>query len=79
MLLAADAAGEERTLDAQELMLSLLGTAEPSTPRTWFRRLADGGTVVGDLAPRPWGAWDGQVMDRYGLHWLIGFEAATQQ
>jgi hypothetical protein len=23
---------------------------------------------------RPWGASDGQVIDRYGLHWLIGFE-----
>jgi hypothetical protein len=23
---------------------------------------------------RGWGASDGQVIDRYGLHWLIGFE-----
>ncbi|MBO0802346.1 MAG: hypothetical protein J2P25_04640, partial [Nocardiopsaceae bacterium] len=23
---------------------------------------------------RWWGASDGQVIDRYGLHWLIGFE-----
>ena len=27
-----------------------------------------------DLQIRPWGATDGQVIDRYGLHWLIGFE-----
>jgi PhnB protein len=26
------------------------------------------------LQVRPWGASDGQVIDRYGLHWLIGFE-----
>ena len=25
---------------------------------------------------RPWGASDGQVIDRNGLHWLIGFEGA---
>ncbi len=56
-------------------MLSLLGTAEPATLRRWFAGLAaDGGTVVDDLQERPWGASDGQVIDRYGLHWLIGFE-----
>jgi uncharacterized glyoxalase superfamily protein PhnB len=31
-------------------------------------------TFYGDLQTRPWGASDGQVIDRYGLHWLIGFE-----
>ena len=30
--------------------------------------------VVDDLQKRPWGASDGQVIDRYGRHWLIGFE-----
>jgi PhnB protein len=29
---------------------------------------------VDDLQKRPWGASDGQVIDRYGLPWLIGFE-----
>jgi len=26
-----------------------------------------------ELQTRPWGASDGQVIDRYGLHWLIGY------
>ncbi len=34
----------------------------------------DSGRVVDDLQTRPWGDSDGQVIDRYGLHWLIGFE-----
>ena len=55
-------------------MLALLGTAGPATLRTWFARLAEGGRVVDDLQTRPWGASDGQVIDRYGLRWLIGFE-----
>lgn len=55
-------------------MLALLGAAEPATLRTWFSRLSEGGRVVDDLQKRPWGASDGQVIDRYGLHWLIGFE-----
>lgn len=78
-LFGADTAGEERALQTQGLMLSLLGTADPSTLRSWFARLADGGTVVDDLTLRPWGAWDGQVIDRYGLHWLIGFEEASRE
>lgn len=73
-LYAADAAGDERPLHAEGLMLSLLGNADPATLRRWFARLADGGEVLDDLRKRPWGAFDGQVTDRYGLRWLIGFE-----
>ena len=46
----------------------------PRTLRTWFSRLSEGGRVVDELQKRPWGASDGQVIDRYGLPWLIGFE-----
>ena len=55
-------------------MMSLLGAADASTLKKWFTRLAEGGKVVDDLQVRPHGASDGQVIDRYGLHWLIGFE-----
>jgi PhnB protein len=73
-LYAADVAGDEPPLRCEGMMLSLLGTAAPSTLRAWFSRLADGGRVVDELQTRAWGASDGQVVDRYGLHWLIGFE-----
>jgi len=73
-IFAADAAGDEAPFRCEGIMLSLLGTADPSTLRTWFSRLSEGGRVVDDLQTRPWGASDGQVVDRYGLHWLIGFE-----
>lgn len=73
-LFAADASGDERPFRCEGMMLSLLGTAPPSTLRSWFSGLAEGGRVVDDLQARPWGAHDGQVIDRYGLHWLIGFE-----
>jgi PhnB protein len=74
-LSGADVAGHERPLRCEGLMLALLGTADPPTLRTWFSRLSEGGQVVADLQARPWGASDGQVIDRYGLHWLIGFES----
>lgn len=73
-LFASDVAGDEPAFRCEGMMLSLLGTAPASTLRTWFRSLAEGGRVVDDLQTRPWGASDGQVIDRHGLHWLIGFE-----
>ena len=73
-LFAADISGEEAPFRCEGMMLSLLGTADPSTLRNWFSALSEGGRVVDDLQKRPWGASDGQVIDRYGLHWLIGFE-----
>lgn len=77
-LSGADAAGSERPIRVEGLMFALLGTADPRTLRTWFSRLSDGGQVVSDLQKRPWGATDGQVIDRYGLRWLIGFEVDEQ-
>ena len=74
VLSGADVSGDERPVRSEGMMLALLGTAAPSTLRTWFSRLGEGGRVVDDLQKRPWGASDGQVIDRYGLHWLIGFE-----
>ncbi len=77
VLLGADASGDEPSVECRGLMLSLLGTADPTTLRAWFRALADGGQVVDDLQTRPWGDSDGQVIDRYGLHWLIGYQGAA--
>src|SRR4051794_9288685 len=65
-LFGADVAGGQPPLRCEGLMLSLLGTADPATLRTWFSSLADGGRVVDDLQARPWGASDGQVIDRHG-------------
>jgi PhnB protein len=73
-LFGADVAGAEPPLRCEGLMLSLLGASDPATLRSWFSQLAEGGRIVDDLQRRPWGASDGQVIDRYGLHWLLGFE-----
>jgi PhnB protein len=75
-LAGSDAAAGEKSVRLEGIMLSLLGTAEPAVLHEWFDRLAAGGTVVDPLAPKPWGASDGQVLDRHGLHWLIGYEPA---
>jgi PhnB protein len=74
VLFASDTVDGEPPLRCEGMMMSLLGTASPSTLRAWFRGLADGGRVVDELQRRPWGDSDGQVVDRYGLHWLVGFQ-----
>ncbi|OYV65853.1 MAG: VOC family protein [Actinobacteria bacterium 21-64-8] len=73
-LYGADVAGDESPVRCEGLLLSLLGTEEPRVLRKWFSMLCEGGCVLDDLQRRPWGASDGQVVDRYGLRWLIGFE-----
>jgi PhnB protein len=73
-LFGADAGPDESPLKSEGLMLSLLGAATPDVAHEWFARLADGGRVVSDLQARGWGASDGEVVDRYGLHWLLGYE-----
>lgn len=76
-LSGSDAAPGEVPVHIEGAMLSLLGTAEPEVLHAWFDRLAEGGTVLDPLAPKPWGAVDGQVVDRHGLRWLIGYEPAS--
>jgi PhnB protein len=77
-LAGSDATEEEHSVSIGGLRLALLGTAEPHVLHEWFEMLADGGTVVDPLTPKPWGASDGQVVDRYGLCWLVGYEGDAQ-
>ena len=73
-LFAADAAGSDPSLHIDGLLFSLLGSADAQTLTNWFELLSEGGDVVDPLERRPWGASDGQVVDRFGVRWLIGFE-----
>ena len=70
----SDTSAGGKSVRFEGIMLSLLGTAEPAVLHEWFDKLVVGGRVVDPLAPKPWGASDGQVIDRHGLHWLIGYE-----
>jgi len=74
-LAGSDAGDGQPVVQVEGLMLSLLGAAEPDLLHRWFDELAaGGGRVLDPLAPKPWGASDGQVIDRNGLLWLLGYE-----
>lgn len=74
---AADAADDQQSFTSAGLMFALLGTADPATLTRWFDALAEGGEILDPLQERAWNASDGQVRDRFGVHWLIGFEHAA--
>lgn len=76
-LAGSDAAEGQSTVRLEGIMLSLLGTAEPAVLHEWFDKLSVDGSVLDPLSPKPWGASDGQVIDRHGLHWLVGYEPAA--
>ncbi|MGY1553257.1 VOC family protein [Microbacterium sp. A588] len=76
-LFAADAAGDEDAVHIVGASFSLLGTAEPEVLHDWFTKLSDGGTTIDPLQQRPWGDFDGQVTDRYGIRWLIGYQVTA--
>lgn len=49
VLSGADVSGDELPFRCEGMMLALLGTAAPSTLRTWFSRLSEGGRVLRPL------------------------------
>ncbi|MGM1018067.1 MAG: VOC family protein [Actinomycetota bacterium] len=71
---ASDAGADEDAVHLVGAAFALLGAAEPVVLEEWFRALSAEGRVLDPLQQRTWGAHDGQVVDRYGIRWLIGYE-----
>lgn len=69
-----DAVEGEETINMSGISISLLGTANAETLTGWFEALSQGGTIIDPLQRRPWNGTDGQVKDKFGVRWLIGFE-----
>ena len=73
-LFASDATSDEAPLRLDGVLFSLLGTAEPEVLEQWFAALSEDGSEIDPLQQRPWGDHDGQVTDRFGIRWLIGYQ-----
>ena len=73
-LFGADVDRDTPPLRIEGILFALLGTADAATLESWFTQLSAGGTVTDPLQLRSWGAHDGQLLDRFGVTWLIGYE-----
>lgn len=73
-LFASDAGPDAAPLRLDGVLMALLGTAGPAVTGRWFEALCEGGADVDPLQRRPWGDHDGQVTDRFGVRWLVGFQ-----
>lgn len=51
-------------------MVSLSGD-DGDLLRSWWRALADGGTVWDELSVKPWGDEFGALHDRFGVSWVM--------
>lgn len=54
----------------RNMAISLSGN-EPEQLRAWFEALADGGQVAVPLEKQLWGDEFGQVIDRFGVVWVV--------
>ncbi|PYI56969.1 VOC family protein [Paenibacillus flagellatus] len=54
----------------RSLSLALSFTQEDEA-REAFGKLANGGTVKFPFEPQPWGAYYGEIEDKFGVHWQI--------
>jgi PhnB protein len=45
----------------------------------WFNGLADGGTITTPLEKQVWGDVFGQVVDRFGISWLVNIAGEGNQ
>ncbi len=73
-LFGSDAGPDQDAVHIVGATFSLLGTAEPAVLQQWFAQLSERGANIDPLRKRPWGDFDGQVTDRYGIRWLIGYQ-----
>ncbi len=58
--------------------VSLRGGDTQGEIRALWDKLADGGTVVHDLAPATWSPLYGMLKDRFGIVWVIDVVAGGQ-
>ena len=57
--------------------ISLSGD-EDAVLRGWWDALAEGGTVKNSLEAAPWGDVFGQLIDRFGIHWMFNIAGPGQ-
>lgn len=76
VLMAADIPASMDYAPPAGMSLSLSGDDDAALRRYW-EGLADGGSVVENLAQAPWGASFGMLIDRYGIDWMVNISPTS--
>lgn len=80
MLMASDmldGVGPER-VEGNNYSISVHPSSKPEADRI-FTSLAEGGTVTMPIADQFWGDYFGSVTDRFGVHWMVNYNAVEHQ
>ncbi|HZY45718.1 MAG TPA: VOC family protein [Anaerolineae bacterium] len=72
VLMASDMVGPEGLVHGSTIFLSLDCGSEEEI-KTFFSKLSAGGQVTYPLKTEFWGATFGQVIDKYGMTWLLNY------
>ncbi len=65
---------DEDLQSGNQVTLSLSPDSREETTRL-FRGLAEGGEVTMDLQDTFWNAYYGSLTDRFGVNWMVNYEA----
>jgi len=77
VLMAADTPSHMEYKPAAGISMSLSGDDDAELSGYW-EKLADGGTVVIELASAPWGDKFGMLVDKFGIQWMINIAGKAQ-
>lgn len=78
VLLGSDMVGEKGLLKGNAVSLMLNCSSEKEI-KTCYANLSDGGQAAHPLEISFWGALFGDLIDKYGNHWLLHFDKTKKQ
>ncbi len=72
-LMASDSFGPTEDLSAEAISLMLYCDSEAEI-RSFFGKLSEGGTVGSDIKVEFWGSMYGDLIDKFGVRWMLNFD-----
>ena len=77
-LMISDAPMHMEFTPGTNISVSLSGDDEAAL-RSYWNKLAEGATIGAPLEKAPWGDTFGQLVDRFGISWLVNIAGEHQQ
>ena len=78
-LMGSDTGGEwaPKTVIGNNVSMSVTADSKEDADR-YFAQLSEGGEVTMPMEDTFWGDYFGMCTDRFGIHWMIGFNEGAQ-